>query len=39
MSSLLNVETWSLILTAAFVITITLAIRFAWRRGKKIGDQ
>jgi hypothetical protein len=38
MSSLLSVETWSLISTATFVAMVALGIRFAWRRGKKIGD-
>jgi hypothetical protein len=37
-SFLLSVETWALIFTTAIVATITLAIRFIWRRGRKIGD-
>lgn len=39
MSSLLNVETWSLGTTGAIVIAAILVIRLGWRRGKRIGDR
>jgi hypothetical protein len=38
MSGLLETETWLLGVTAAMTLAAVVAIRIAWRRGKRIGD-
>jgi hypothetical protein len=38
MSSVLNAETWAIILVSVTTAALTVAIRLSWRRGKGLGD-